>query len=456
MGNLFLYFQVFLAVFLFGGIGIIIFFIVRNIFSPKKIITLKNYIKSGNYKGAINIAKDILNKNRNDVEAHYYLGEAYYNLQKFELALVEYKSAEKTGLYANISEKALRERLAELYIKTQNTDEALKEYIFLIKQNPTEYSYYYMAGELFLQKNQSDHALKYFVYSVRLNKNHVPSLLNIGTILYENKNYGNAQKYLLHSIKVDQSNFKAYFYLGLIDASLNNYKEALKNFEKSIKDKDLKVRSLMERGKLFISMGNYEEAIIELERALKNCEQEDNIKMNIKYVLANCFELTRNVTEAIILWEEIYAVSPGFKDVSEKLSNYQELRMDDRMKDFMTATDTDFIDMSKGIAEHMGLNVLEVDILSKDSIELFCLEQDTKWRNVKKKPKIIHISRKTAPIDETIIRNLSEKMREKGVIRSVMMTSSSYSKMAVAYAQERPIELIDKNGLQEILKNANI
>ncbi|MBN2546703.1 MAG: tetratricopeptide repeat protein [Spirochaetes bacterium] len=456
MNNLFLYFQVFLVVFLFGGIIIIVFFIVRNIFSPKKIITLRNYIKSGNYKAAINVAKDILNKNKNNVEAHYYLGEAYYNLQKYELALIEYKSAEKSGIYANISEKNLREKLAELFIKTQNIDEALKEYILLIKQNPTEYSYYYMAGELFLQKSQSDHALKYFVYTVKLNKNHVPSLINIGMILYENKNFTNAQKYLRHSISVDKSNYKAYFYLGLIDESINNYKEALKNFEASIKDKDLKIRSLMERGKIYMSMGNYDEAIIELERAMKNCEQEDNIKMNIKYVLANCFELTRNVTEAIILWEEIYAVSPGFKDVAEKLTNYQELRMDDRMKDFMTATDTDFIDMSKGIAEHMGLNVLEVDILSKDSIELFCLEQDTKWRNVKKRPKIIHISRKTSPIDEVTIRNLNEKMREKGVIRSVMMTSSSYSKMAVLFAKERPIELIDKNGLQEILKNANI
>lgn len=458
MDTLLLVIEVFLVVLLFGAIAVVIFFVSRNLFSPKKISTLKSYLKNGNYKTAISMAREILKKEPNNIEAHYYLGESYYNLQKYELALVEYKTAEKTGIYTNIDEKSLRERLADLYVKTNNIDEALKEYILLIKQNPSEFSYYYMAGELFMKKNQSNHAIKYFAHAAKLNRNHAPSLVNIGLILYENKNFSEAKKYLQHSITVDQSNIKAYFYLGLIDASTNDYKAALKNFEKSLRDKELKVRSLVERGKVYMAMGNYTEAIIELERALKNHEapENDNIKLNIKYLLASCYELNRNVTEAIAFWEEIYAINPSFRDVSEKLVTYQDLRMDDRMKDFMTATDSDFIDMAKRMVEHMGLNVLEVDVLTKDSVEIFCLEQDTKWRNVRKKPKIIHISRKTAPIDDSTLRNLHEKMREKGVIRSMVMTASSFTKSALAFAKERPIELIDKNRLQEILKNANI
>lgn len=457
MEILFLFLETFLGVVVIGLSALFLYILIRNIIYPKKISTLKTYLKNGNYKSAINIAKEILKKNPNNIEAHYYLGEAYYKMEKYELALMEYKAAEKTGLYQNIDEKSLREKLANLYIKTGNIDEALKEYILLIKQNPSDYIYYYQAGELFLKKNQTNNALKFFAHSANLNKNHAPTLFNIGIILYENKNFTSAQKYLQKSLELDPNNLKAYFYLGLIDSSMNNYKSALKNFEKVISDKEFKLKALVERAKIYMAMGDYNTAIIELERALKNTDEEkNNITLNIKYLLANCYELNRNVIDAIKYWEQIYSVNPSFKDVAEKLISYQDLRMDDRMKDFMTATDTDFIDMAKRIVEYMGLNIVDVDILTKDSVEIFCLEQDTKWRNVKKKPKIIHISRKTTPIDEGIIRNLSEKMKQKGVIRSMVITASSFTKGALNYAKERPIELIDKNGLQEILKNANI
>ena len=241
----------------------------------------------------------------------------------------------------------------------------------------------------------------------------------------------------------------------MIEKAEANYKNALKYFEKSLRDKEFKIRSLMERGIIFIYQKKYDEAIIELDRALKNCEEENNIKMNIRYVLAGCYELNRNITDAIILWEQIYAIDSKFKDVSDKLLNYQELRVDDRMKDFLTATDIDFIDICKSIIHNMKLNISEQEILSRDSIEFLCLESDTKWRNVKMRPKLIHISRTSDPIEESTLKQIHDKMREKNIIRGVVITSSVFTKLANAFVKERPIELIDKNGLQDLLKEVS-
>jgi len=448
--------QVFFGVLLFGGIGILLFFIIKSIFSPKKLTTLKNMIKTGNYKSAVNIAKDILNKDKDNIEAHYYLGEAYYNQGKHELALIEYKRAEQRGIYDKIDEKSLRSKLGELYTEKGDIDEALKEYVLLMKKYTTDHLYYFKAGELFEQKNMYQQALKSYHDAIKIDKNFTPALINLGILLYKSKNYIEARKFLDASVNKDPNNFKAFFYLGMLDKQENNFKGALKNLEKSSRDKDYKLRSLMERGIILMMQGRLEDATVELDRALKNCATEDNVKLNIRYVLASCFEQRRNITEAIQLWEEIYAIKPTFKDVAEKLSNYQDLRVDDRMKDFLTATDIDFVDICKGIIEKMGLNILEQDIISRDSIEFFCLEPDTKWRNMKKRPKIIHITRRNDQVDEAIIRNLNEKMREKNIIRGVVITSSGYTKSAMAFAKERPIELIDKNGLQDILKQVTI
>jgi hypothetical protein len=132
------------------------------------------------------------------------------------------------------------------------------------------------------------------------------------------------------------------------------------------------------------------------------------------------------------------------------------LRMDDKMKDFMTATNDEFLDICKKIVSVMGLNIYETKILSPEGIEFFTLEGNEKWRNTKKKPKLIHIYRKNTPVEEGAIRRLHEVMREKEIIKGVVITASGFSKQAVVFAQERPIELIDKNGLQNILRTTNI
>ena len=454
MNNLIL--QVFLIIFVSGGILITLYLIVSHILYPRKITTLKNYIKAGNYKSAINIAKEIINKDKENTEAHYYLGECYYTQGKYELALNEYKKAEKRGFYEKINEKDLREKLGELYLKSNNIEEALKEYILLTKKYTNESLYYFKAGELFEQKEMTQQAINYYTYSLKLNKEYAPALTNLGILLIKSKSFLDARKSLSLAVSKEPMNYKAIFHLGLLEKKSNNFREALKYFEKSERDKEFKVRSLMEKGIILMAQYKYEEAVVELDRALKNCDIENNIKMNVRYVLANCYEKKRNITEAIALWEEIYAINPNFKDVGQKLTDFQDLRMDDRMKDFLTATDIDFLDMCKGIITGMELNILEYEVLSRDSIEFLCLEPDTKWRNMKKKPKIIHISRNNNPLDEIVLRKLSDKMRSKNIIRAVIITSSGFSKSALAYAKERPIELIDKNNLQNLLKKVSI
>ena len=126
--------MVFLSVLFFGGLVIVLFLIIKKVISPKKISALKSYMKEENYKAAVNLAKEIINKDKTNIEAHYYLGEAYYQQTRYELALVEFKLVDKSAIYDKIDEKKLRERLAELYLKFDDINEALKEYILLTKK----------------------------------------------------------------------------------------------------------------------------------------------------------------------------------------------------------------------------------------------------------------------------------------------------------------------------------
>lgn len=447
-----------LVVFSSGLLIFLLALLIRKIFEPKKIYKLYSTIKSKDYKNAIKLAKEILSKEPNNIEAHFFLGEAYYFENRFDLALIEYKAADKVGAVNSkmIKENILRERLAELYEKFENYEESLKEYLLLLNKNPDNYLYSFKIGNLFEKKNMREQAAKYYTNCLKLNENYVPAMINLGVILYELKRYIDSGKLLEKALKVEPNNNSIYFYLGMLKKMEGNYKNALQFFEKAMKDKDFKIKSLVERGMIFMQMNKYDEALIELERAVKNVDEKMekenlNFVLNLRYILAACYEQNRNITEAIREWEWIYTKKGDFKNVAEKLSNYQELRMDDKMKDFMTATQEDFIEICKTLVTGMGLNITDFKILSNDCVEFYTLEGDNKWRNVKKRPKMIRIYRKSEAITDLMIRNVHEVMKSKDIIKGVVITSSFFNKYAITFAQERPIELIDKNGLQNLL-----
>ncbi len=63
----------------------------------------------------------------------------------------------------------------------------------------------------------------------------------------------------------------------------------------------------------------------------------------------------RKIINAVEQWEAIFEKKPNFKDVAKKLSQYQEIRTDDSMKDFLIANTDRFIEICKSVAEQMGM-----------------------------------------------------------------------------------------------------
>ena len=114
----------------------------------------------------------------------------------------------------------------------------------------------------------------------------------------------------------------------------NSLHQAVTNFDDAQKDIEFKQRARLGKGQCYFELGDTNKAIIELERGLKDVTQEDNISLAIRYSLGACYEQVRDLPSAIEQWEKITSFKPGYNDVLEKLSMYQDLRTDDHMKDF--------------------------------------------------------------------------------------------------------------------------
>ncbi len=436
-------------------LGVITFFIIKSVLTPAKLSTVDNLLKQGKATAATRIAKQILAKDPRNPEAHFLLGLAYMADNKPELALVELKTVNQIGVFGGYCPEAkFRAKMGELFEMFNQPEEALKEYLLLIKREPAEARHYLKAGNLFEVRNKAAKAVQYYRKAIQLNPHLGEAHFKLGYLLYRGKKHLEAKEELSKTIKYEPTNYAAHFYLAKILKEAHEYIPALLAFEKATRDQNFKLKALVERGSCYMQMKNYDKAIVELERAIKLSSNETSPEtLYARYFLATCHEQERHIEKAIEQWEAIYAKKPGFKDVAEKLSQYQELRTDDRVKDYLTSSDDEFQQICKAVTIAQGLSPTDVSPI-KNGCQIIAVEDSSKWRGTRKMPKLLWFLRVPEIISESTIRSFHEKMKALSVTRGYLIVSSTFSRKAVEYAESRPIDLLNKDKLQELLKKA--
>ncbi len=442
-----------LIIILGAAVGLITFFVIRSILAPKRVTALANLIKQGKNSQAIRAAKNILAKDPRDPDAHYLLGQAYLAENKAELALMEFKAVNDIGQFDGlVREVPFREKIADLYAKFNQSEEALKEYLLLIRKDPNNPDYYYNAGRLFEERNRSQKAAALYKKAVEINPRHSAAHSGLGSLLFRAKRYAEAKGYLDEAAKMDPENYRAFFYIGKIHKEFKDHTAAMSAFEKASKDPELKLKALVERGGSLLALGDFDRAAAELERALKHGDNESSPELLFaRYFLATAYEKTRRIEAAIEQWEKVYQKKPGFRDVAEKLSQYQELRHDDRIKDYLTAGGDEFAEICRKLTGAMGLAVRDVSGID-NGCDVVAMEAQSKWRNTRNLPILIRFLRGTESIDEGTVRVLHEEMKKQSVTRGVLVCSSTFSRLAQEFVESRPIDLQNKDRLQELLK----
>lgn len=435
----------------------VIFFVAKAALAPKKISTLSDLVKAGKPAAAIKMAKAILVKDPRNPEAHYFLGLAYLNDGKAELALMEFKTVNQIGLFHGLlNEKEFRRQIAQLFERFDQGEEALKEYILLVKLDPANPENYYKAGYFFEERGKADNALKYYRKTLELDPNHSDAHLKLGMLFFRANRPLEAKQELDIALKLRPENYQAWFSVGRLLKESHDLVGALAAFEKAQKDPELKVKALVERGSCFMSQKNYDRAMVELERALKLASNDsEKDVLYARYFLAHCYEKNRMIDKAIGEWEKIYSKRPTFKDVAEKLSAYQDLRVDDRIKDYVTSSKPQFLSLCQGLVGTLGFSVQDSTEMPNGTVKIIAIENESeKWRNVKKMPKVLLFFRTSEPIDEAPLRDVMEEIRKLGANKCYLITNTTFTRSAVSFAETRPYELVGKDQLQALLKRS--
>ena len=431
------------------------FLLIRSIISPQKTATIAKYINAGKYAAAIKQAKAIIAKNPRDTKAHYLLGKAYLADGKAELALMEFKSISKATFDSKAQEKEFRSITAQLYERFQQHNEALAEYALLIKLDPQNGDYHYAIGQLFEQMNKTEQAIHHYRQAINLHPKNAAAHAALGLLLFRNKMLTEAKQEISTALSLEPDNTTALYYQGRLLRETKEYAQALIAFEKAARNADLRQKCFTERGLCYMDANSLDKAAFEFDRALKltTTKNSNPDTLRLRYSAAACYEKMRDLDHAIEQWEAIHAVSPNFKDVATKLGQYRDLRSNDYIKEYLTAGPESFLKLCKAVTEQSFALSVQSQKEIKQGCAIIALEDNSeKWMNVRKQPRLFIYSRDSEIISDSFLRSLHEQMKTQNVVRGVVITSSGFSRGALTFAENRPIELIDKDKLESMLR----
>lgn len=451
IGSIILIFVLAAAVFL------LLFFVVKSVVSPKKIESLQKLIKQGKISSAIKNAKAIIQKDPQNYLAHYYLGKAYLKDKKSELALMELKYVDQHAVFdANLSELEFRQEIAPLYTKFNQPDEALKQYLLLTKLNPRDAENFYNVARIYETKGKSDAALGFYDKTIKLNKRHVKAHAAMGLLLFRAKQLQEAKKEIDLAISLSPETFSSYYYLGKILKENKDFPGAVKAFEKAQRDSEFRQKALVECGTCYMAGNSIDNAINCFERAIssvKDSEKQETIYA--RYFLASCYEKTRKIEKAIEQWELIYAKNHSFRDVAAKLSEYKDLQANDSLKEYLTSSEENFLQICKN-ACIAGIKLEPQQItMQKWGCQILATEaKDADWRSIRKQAFLIKFFRETDPLEDFIVRKTLDEIKSQNCSKAFICSSSGFTRSAIAAAENRPCELVNKESLEKLLDKA--
>ena len=324
-----------IIIILLVGIGFLLFFLIKKVILPRREAAALSQLNKSKLIQTIRAAKATIEKDPQNVEAHYLLGKAYLADKREEQALREFKSVTRLGIEGkNIPETEFRETIAQLYAKFHEEEEALKEYIFLIKCHPEIADYYFQAGMLFSGRNRADRAEQYIRKAVSLNPKDANYHFELGMLYYQTKKIKEAGVEFEAALRLNPSDGRTLLYFGKIFKDTKEYAGAVPYLEKAAREQEYKLRALVELGGCYISLKRLDKAIQELERAVNCIEKEaEPDSLYARYFLAMCFEKTKEYSKAVAQWDKIYAQKKNFRDVGEKLTQYIDYRQGNSEKE---------------------------------------------------------------------------------------------------------------------------
>jgi protein O-GlcNAc transferase len=270
------------------------------------------HLRSGNLQRAEEIFLAILKERPHDSQLLYFLGVAYYQLQKYDLS-IEYirkslagrPDAEAYNVLGNAYRRAAQDdaallcyqkalqinpnlvesynNLGILLLGRKQLDAAISCFQKALQINPDSSDVYFNLGNCFQEKGAFDEAITYYHKALSYNPYDAEAYDNLGVIFQEKEQFDKAMAYYQKAIEINPDTAETYNNIGIILKKMGEIEESLHCFNKAIEMNRDYTDAYINLGVLLQEEGRHREAIAAYDMILAR-----NPKL-IKVLWGRCF-----------------------------------------------------------------------------------------------------------------------------------------------------------------------
>ena len=420
--------------------------------------TRKKSGKKGKQKTRAQIIKESTRKLAQDphnADALIALGDLYYNERAWDKAFPIYET--QMGIAPahreiDIFKASLRQGICA--VKLEKIPESFKGLSAAAQINPNDFEVNYYLGVAFYKNNEFEKAVPRFKKAVVVKPEASGINSPLGLALYKAKHYKESLPYLKRALDENPENKEALFAMadGMNESGYGE--KAIKVFMHLRPDPEFGAKACLAAGIFHLKMGQPDKAVQDFEIGLKHQNATPEVAIETRYRLANAHFAMKAIGKGIGYLQEIQAVNPQYKDVPQLLSRYSELNQNKNLQTYLMASSSDFVALCRRIVMKYYQRVVAkiIDISVKpENVEIlmnidFVRAEETH---------IFRFYRTTGAVADLYVREFHARVSEVKADKGVCITAGLFSEEGRKYAEGRPIDLVDKNGLIKILKKVD-
>ena len=417
--------------------------------------TRKKSGKKGKQKTRAQIIKESTRKLAQDphnADALIALGDLYYNERAWDKAFPIYET--QMGIAPahreiDIFKASLRQGICA--VKLEKIPESFKGLSAAAQINPNDFEVNYYLGVAFYKNNEFEKAVPRFKKAVVVKPEASGINSPLGLALYKAKHYKESLPYLKRALDENPENKEALFAMadGMNESGYGE--KAIKVFMHLRPDPEFGAKACLAAGIFHLKMGQPDKAVQDFEIGLKHQNATPEVAIETRYRLANAHFAMKAIGKGIGYLQEIQAVNPQYKDVPQLLSRYSELNQNKNLQTYLMASSSDFVALCRRIVmkyyQRAVAKIIDISV-KPENVEIlmnidFVRAEETH---------IFRFYRTTGAVADLYVREFHARVSEVKADKGVCITAGLFSEEGRKYAEGRPIDLVDKNGLVKILK----
>jgi len=257
-----------------------------------------------------------------------------------------------------------------------------------------------------------------------------------------------AKEKLKKAVSLNPNHKKAHFYLGLIYYRNKDWEKAIEHLEKAKDDPEVKTKAVRYLAEAYYQVENWEKAATYFEEAIQLLKSEgmkEQEMLDLYYKLGVCYEMLKQPQKAVENWKVVAKYDPNYEDIQIKLEGYAKLDPDDPLREFLLAPPNSIEAKCRSIVETLGYRVRSSRMYNKDEVDIIAVDD-------REKVSYFSFKRWLHEIGDMVVKEVKSKMDDVGADRGWILTCGGFSPSARAYAENRKIDLYDKNAFRELLK----